>query len=198
MTCPDFEKKVYLYLSGELDASEKNEFESHLKECLTCEKEFKDIQQTWLAMEHLPENKPAPEIRQTILREAQKAVVKPSRFSGLSTWIDTWIIPRKWLWGLSTAAVAVTLVLFIIQPFGRKEQDQLVQADILSWDDDFFSQAELINSEIDRIESGQFMTTYTFMEEDLIGFEETLSPMSEDLNWIREQVENLMRTIYGI
>ncbi|MCJ7811769.1 zf-HC2 domain-containing protein, partial [bacterium] len=43
MTCSDFEKKVYLYLSGELDPSEKNDFKNHLKKCIVCEKEIEAL-----------------------------------------------------------------------------------------------------------------------------------------------------------
>ena len=66
MACPDFEKKVYLYLSGELNRSEKNVFKLHLKECAICEKEFNKIKETWSAMTQLPVEEPGPETRKTI------------------------------------------------------------------------------------------------------------------------------------
>jgi hypothetical protein len=198
MTCPDFENKVYLYLSGELNLTEKNDFKSHLKSCDSCEKEFKRIQETWLTFDQLPQENPNPEIRKVILKQARITTVKTSPLKRLAASFSEWIIPRKYVWGISTVAIAALLLFFIIQPFGQKREDQLIQTDLLSWEDDFFAQAELISSEIDRMQSGQFIATYNFAEEDPIEFEETLSPMSDDLNWIREQVENLMRTIYGI
>ncbi len=198
MTCPDFEKKVYLYLSGELNPEQNNDFKNHLKKCITCEKEFKNVKQIWLALDQLPQEKPNRETKKTILEHAKKNKVKFSYFKKLSVWINEWIVPKKWLWGLSTAAVSCLLILFFLRPFDQKEDNQNTQTPTFEWEDNFSSQAEWINSEIDRMESGQFLTTFTFMEDDQPQFEETLSPMSEDLNWIRDQVENLMRTIYGI
>ncbi|MBN2028857.1 zf-HC2 domain-containing protein [bacterium] len=198
MTCPDFENKVLLFLSGELSSSDKDNFKSHLKTCNACKKAFESIQQTWDALDRLPQEHPNPEIRKTILKQVQKAVVKTSLLTRLSIWIKKRIMPRKYVWGISTVAVTALLIFFITHPFDQKEPDQVVQTEAFEWEDDFFSQAEWINSEINRMESGQFVTTYTFMEDEPPEFQETLSPMSEDLNWIREQVENLMRTIYGI
>ncbi len=198
MTCSDFEKKVYLYLSGELNHSEKNVFKLHLKSCTTCQKVFKNVNDTWSAMIHLPVEKPSRETRKMIIEQAKEKKVRPSLPNRLSQWIEAWILPKKWLWGISTVAVALLLIFIITNPFDHRESDQPVQTQILDWEDDFFSQAEWINSEIDRMESGQFVTTYTFIEDEPPDFQETLSPLSEDLNWIREQMENLITTIYGI
>ena len=198
MTCSDFEKKVYLYLSGELDPSEKNDFKNHLKKCIVCEKEFKNVKQTWCALDQLPQEKPNRETKKTILEHAEKKRVKSSYFDKLSVWIDKWILSKKWLWGLSTVAVGCLLIFFLLRPFDQKKEDQIAQTPIFNWEDDFFSQAEWISSEIDRMESGQFLTSYSYVENEPQEFGETLSPMNEDLNWIREQVQNLMRTIYGI
>lgn len=198
MTCPDFENNVYLYLSGELTPSDRNDFKSHLKTCDACKRAFENVQQTWNALNRLPQENANPEIRKTILKQAQKAIVKTSPIERLSIWVRERIMPKKVIWGISTVAVTTLLIFFITYPFDQKEPDQVVQAEVFEWEDDFFSQAELINSEINRMESGQFVTTYTFMEDEPPEFQESLSPMSEDLNWIREQVENLMRTIYGI
>lgn len=198
MTCPDFENKVYLYLSGELDPSEKNDFKNHFKKCETCAKAFKSVQRTWFELNRLPLEKPDQDIKQTILEQSKKMEAKTFRLNRLSSWINEWIIPRKWLWGMSTVAVAVLLIFFITHPFGKNDMDKSLQEQGFEWEDDFLSQADWLDNEINRMESGQFLTGYISMEEEPSILKEPLSPMNEDLNWIREQVEDLIKTIYGI
>jgi hypothetical protein len=102
------------------------------------------------------------------------------------------------LWGLPTTAVVLLLWFLLIHPFDRTEFDQTIQKQIFEWEDDIIIQANWIDNEIDRIESGELLVSYFSREDESSEYGEALSPMSDDLNWIREKVEDLMTTMHEI
>ncbi|MFC5587451.1 DUF4179 domain-containing protein [Sporosarcina soli] len=51
MNCSDTQELLMDYLEGNLDKTARKEFELHLNECKSCEKELKDFQQTIIALE---------------------------------------------------------------------------------------------------------------------------------------------------
>ena len=68
----------------------------------------------------------------------------------------------------------------------------------LSWDDDFFAQADFIDQEIDRVQSGALLTNYFSSAEGQSESDLPDSFMSPDIDRIKDKVVDLARTIYGI
>lgn len=199
MSCPEFEKYGYLYLSGELSSSEYAAYEDHLKACPVCREEMEAVKQTLSLMEKLPSVRPGSETRRAVLQHARRErSASSSRKEKRKAWLFENLAGRRWAWGLSTAAVAVLLLLAVIRPFDRIRPDAAVPDDVLAWEDDFIASADWMDREINRVESGALLVDYTTHEEEGDASEAWLSPMSEDLDWIRGKVEDLVKTIYGI
>jgi anti-sigma factor RsiW len=198
MSCPEFEKYGFLYLSGELSPSEYAPYEDHLKTCALCREELEAARQTINLLDKLPSARPSSETRKAVLLHAhrKKTVSSPGKRS--MSWIFENLTGRRWALGLSTAAVAVILLLMVIRPFDWIRRDEVVSDDILAWEDDFIAAADWMESEIDRVESGALLADYTTHGEESEESDTWLSPMSEDIDWIRGKVEDLVKTIYGI
>ena len=198
MSCPEFESAGYLFLSGELTESERSAFEKHLKKCPSCQEELASMKKIWGFMEKLPQMSPSPGIRETILRDARRKKVGPSLLKRFRSWTDRSTLHRGLAWGLSTAVVALFIMIIVIRPFDRMQPGQKTMEEILAWDDDFKSEVDWMDQEIDRVESGSLLTNYVFSNDEVTESDDWLSPMSEDINWIRDKVEDLVKTIYGI
>ena len=198
MSCPEFENAGYLFLSGELSESEERAFKEHLKKCPACQEELASMKEIWGFMEKLPQMSPSPDIRESILRDARRKKVGPSLLERFRSWTDRWTLNRGLAWGLSTAVVALFIMIIFIRPFDRMQPDQKTMEEILAWDDNFNSEVDWMDQEIDRVESGSLLTNYVFSNDEVTESDDWLSPMSDDINWIRDKVEDLVKTIYGI
>ena len=198
MSCPEFESAGYLFLSGELTESGRRAFEKHLKKCPACQEELASMKEIWGFMEKLPQMNPSPGIRESILRDARRKKVGPSLLARFRSWTDGWARHRGLVWGLSTAVVALFIMIIFIRPFDRMQPGQKTMEEILAWNDDFKSEVDWMDQEIDRVESGSLLTNYVFSNDEVTESDDWLSPMSEDINWIRDKVEDLVKTIYGI
>ena len=102
------------------------------------------------------------------------------------------------VWGLSAAAVAVILILIITSPLNRNGLKSISAQSEFSWDDDFFVQADFIDREIDRVQSGALLTHYFSSGEDPSESDLLDSVLSPDIDRIKDKVVDLARTIYGI
>jgi len=199
MSCPEFERKGYLYFFKELSRSEREEFKSHLKGCPTCLEELERMKETWRLMERMEQESPTSETRGAILRQARRRNVRTSIGERLRSWVNWWEIHRGLSWGMSAAVVIVILLFVLVRPFERFRPGASIEEETYAWQDDFIAQADWMEQEIDRIESGNLLASYYPSEDDYSEFDEDfVSPLSEDLNRIRGEVENLMETIYGI
>ena len=199
MSCPEFKRKGYLYFFKELDRSERTEFKNHLRECPACREELQRVNETWRLMERMGQEGPRPTIRETILRQAIRKTVQTTIRERLRSWRDQRTPHRGIAWGLSATAVAVILVLLLIRPLGRLGSGGPIEEEIYEWQDDFIVQADWMEQEIDRVKSGKLLASYYSSEDEYSDLEEDLlSPLSKNLNRIRGEVENLMKTIYGI
>lgn len=194
MSCPEFKNRGLLYNSGELSPTERIAYEKHVKECQECRKELELIEETWNLMERLPFAEPSSEVRKIILRQARRS----SSWEKIRSWFITGLPRRRLAWGLSTAVVALFLIFMIIRPFGGIGPDEDTRESLLSWEDDFLAEADWIGSEIDRVEAGDLLVSYVSSDEEDLESEGWLSPMSQELDWIRGKVEDLVKTIYGI
>ena len=163
-----------------------------------CREELEAARQTISLMEKLPSARPSSETRKAVLLHARRKKTAPSPGKRPMSWIFENLAGRRWALGLSTAAVAVILLLLVIRPFDRIRRDTAVSDDILAWEDDFIAAADWMESEIDRVESGALLADYATHGEESDESDTWLSPMSEDIDWIRGKVEDLVKTIYGI
>ena len=167
MSCPEFEKYGFLYISGELSSSERTAYEGHLKTCSMCREEMEGAKQTLQLMERLPSARPSSRTRRAVLRHARREKAAPDSIAmQRMSWIFESLSGRRWAWGLSTAAVAIILLLAVIRPFDRIRPDATVPDDILAWEDDFIAAADWMEREIDRVESGALLADYTTHEEE--------------------------------
>lgn len=198
MSCPEFENRGLLYNSGELSTSERIAYEKHIKQCQECREELELIEETWNLMERLPFEKPCSEVLKVILRQARRKKTESSSWEKIRSWFITGLPHRGLAWGLSTAVVALFLIFVIIRPFGGVGPDEGAREDLLSWEDDFLAEADWIESEIDRVESGALLVSYVSSDDEDLESEGWLSPMSREIDWIRGKVEDLVKTIYGI
>ena len=199
MSCPEFERFGLLYLSGELASSDRSAYKGHVRVCPACREELEMVRETWALMEKVPSQRPSARVRKAILQQARRKKVKTSPLIKMRSWLFEPGPSRPLAWGLSTAVVALIVVMMFIRPFDRRGDDVMHSEELLlAWEDDFIAEVDWIENEIDRVESGSLLASYVSSEQDEIETEEWLSPMSEDLDWIREKVEDLVKDIYGI
>jgi len=195
MSCRKFEAKGYLYLSGELSRSERKAFKLHLKECEECRMHLADAKAIWKGVSDLPSEKPAPSVRKAVLERSRRHRPKTG-FSRFFEFVgDLLFFHPRVTYGIFIATASILLIL-VIQPMigTRSAFDEFT----LEWQDDFLAEADYLDKELDRLGSGVLLANYTIPESEIEDEEAWLSPMSQDLNWIRGRVENLVKTIYGI
>lgn len=199
-TCPEFKRFGFLYLSGELSPENQKDYKKHVSTCDICPEELASAKEIWANVASLPHAIPSDHVKKSIMSLACRNKKKSSISETLNRWIDE-ILPRRgWVWGLSTAAAVLLVMFILIRPFNifRSDGEGAVSEELLTWDDDFLSEADWLESELDRVESGSLLASYTTQEEETTESMEWLSPMSEDIDWIRGQVEDLVKSIYGI
>ncbi len=191
MSCPRFEKEGVLFLAGELNSDERNAFEKHLAECVDCRKMATEAKDMWRGIEKLPKVAPGKSVKKAILKASRRQREKVPL-------IERMFPNPRLIWGLSAAAVAIILIFIVVDPLNYVHLKPVVQQSDLSWDDDFFAQADFIDQEIDRVQSGVLLTNY-FSSAEISSESDLLdSFMSPDIDRIKEQVVDLARTIYGI
>ena len=199
MSCSEFKKKGYLYFFRELSKPERAIYRKHVKKCPDCREELEKLRATWHVMERAEHERPSPGIRETILEHARRKSARTSVGEKLRSWMGWWETHPSLSLGVSAAAVAVILLFVFVRPFERFRLDRPAQEAGYEWQDDFLAQADWMEQEINRIESGNLLASYYPSEDEYSEFnEDFVSPLSEDLNRIRGEVENLMEAIYGI
>jgi hypothetical protein len=191
MSCPRFEKEGYLFLSGELNPGEHRAFETHLQECAGCRQMLEEVKVSWRRIETLPKVAPGKSVKRAILKASRRPREKVSL-------IERMFPNPRLVWGLSAAAVAVILIFIVAGPLDHGRLEPVSQQSGLSWDDDFFAQADFIGREIDRVHSGALLTNYFSSEENPSESDMLDSILSPDLDRIKDEVVDLARTIYGI
>ena len=200
MSCQEFNKRGYLFLSGELSRKERYLFRRHLKKCQDCYKRFDDARKMWKLMGDLPGKEPSNDVRASIFDIARRNRPKLSHSDSFRYWILPVVQKRRITWGICMTAVAVIFILVIVKPFRSTGTTDSVTEEMLVWHDNFFAEADWIENEIDRVESGKLLATYALNtgDDDIFSTDDWLSPMSGDFEWIRGKVKELMKNIYGI
>jgi hypothetical protein len=191
MFCPRFEKEGYFFLAGELNPGEQKAFETHLAECDACRQMLKEVKTSWGQIEKLSKVKPGKSVRKAVLQAARRPREKVS-------FIERLFPNPRLVWGLSAAAVAVILILIVASPLNRNGLKSITTQSEFSWDDDFFAQADFIDREIDRVQSGALLTNYFSSTEGSSESDLLDSVLSPDIDRIKDKVIDLARTIYGI
>ena len=197
MSCRRFETTGYLYLSDELSSSERKAYKRHLKACPVCQQQLDEASTLWRHIADIPLERPDPSVRNAILDRARTSSKKKGIKRILDAVGDMFFFHPRMTYGISIAAATVVMFLVVVYPI-LDSRDDVLQALTMEWQDDFIAEADYLDKELDRLESGILLANYTEIESTDIEEDEWLSPMSQDLNWIRGKVEDLVRTIYGI
>jgi hypothetical protein len=114
MNCQRIQDSFLDYQSGSLPAHESMAVREHLKSCLTCQREWADLQQTVLTLDKLPEPQPSPRLRTNfyaMLDEAQSELDAPSPFALARSRIDSFfaaLLPSR-----PVLQFALTVVLLL-------------------------------------------------------------------------------------
>ncbi len=92
MNCQRIQDHFIDYQAGTLPAHEAAAVREHLKTCLTCQREWADLQQTLLTLDKLPAPEPSPRLRANfyaLLDEAQAEADAPSPFALARSRLDS-------------------------------------------------------------------------------------------------------------
>lgn len=92
MNCQRIQEHFIDYQSGTLPTHEAAAVRDHLKTCLTCQREWADLQQTLLTLDKLPEPEPSPRLRANfyaMLEDAQAEADAPSPFALARSRLDS-------------------------------------------------------------------------------------------------------------
>jgi len=101
MNCHRTQDSFIDYQSGTLPTHKNLAVREHLKTCLTCQRQWADLQQTLLALDKLPEPEPTPRLRANFyafLEDATLEHVAPSPFALARSRIDSFfaaILPSR-------------------------------------------------------------------------------------------------------
>jgi hypothetical protein len=196
MTCLEYEQKGLLYLSNELDETEKLVYENHLKQCSLCQQELNYARETLSILNKIPQEKPSPSNRNAILRQGK------SRFSrkSMNKVLDlSWLPSRGLSLGLSAAMAIIIIMFLIFRPLNQIGSPTLLSEDILSWQDGLMEEMELLNSEIDRLESGILISGLVSFEiQSVIDENNQTLDLKTNLNQIQGEVEDLLNSLYEL
>lgn len=198
MSCQEFKESGYLYLSNELSPEERACYEKHLRACIECRQALDDVRALWGHLEKLPEQGPSEAVRSRILAKARRSPQKQSLNRRIRAWTASIMLHPRLTWGISTAAVAVFLLWILVRPFGPGSGGIGQLDPHLAWQDDFMAEADWIDNELDRVESGVLLSNYSDFDAAGSESEDWISPLSQELDWIRDKVEYLMKSVYGI
>ena len=202
MPCPDYKGKEYLFLSREMNRYDRIRYLRHLKGCHHCKEALEQARVIWNQMENLTQHSPNPEIRKDIFNAARMRNLRVGVSKIEKTGLRQWMTNPRFSWGLATAFVVAFAMIITSYIFIRSRQpnhnELLVDENILTWQDDFLFEVEFLDTEISRVESGQLLATYFSEVEQTVEWEGQLSTMSEDFNWVRSEIDNLMENLFGI
>ncbi len=101
MNCQRIQDHFIDYQAGTLPTHEAATVRDHLKTCLTCQREWADLQQTLLTLDKLPTPEPSPRLRANfyaMLDEAQAEADAPSPFALARSRLDSFfaaLLPNR-------------------------------------------------------------------------------------------------------
>lgn len=193
MSCQNWIKQGYLYLADELNETDKKRFEKHLTECEFCQASLNENKILWDDLHTLKPIKPSRRLRHKISNYARDKNKKPAE-----SWIqkiEFFLLPRRPALVLSYAVMILVVGVVSFQSYKHLmlRNDSL---DHLAWDDDFFIEASLIDDGLESVEMGTVLNIPDKNTNE--NNESWLSPMSDDLVELRQSMQDVMTTLYGI
>ena len=195
MSCKNFKNKYYLYFSGELPVWQHFLFKRHLRRCKACSDEWFRIRITLNRLEKLPLLIPSGKTRDTILTQAGAMIPNVGeKRSDHSLSVNRLFKGKLAL--VFPGAIIVTAGLFLV--FKIVVVPKLIENNrkmVYQWNDNFLTETESINQEINRLESGELITgVYNGETTDLPAMEPDGS-LPEDILRIKNEIEALIYTM---
>jgi len=184
MRCEDFERDVFLFISGELSKYKSLKLKKHLENCERCAAFYKDAVDTFKQIEGDELYAPSEYIKKNIIDLAAKKRMIKSKDNLLNR-IDKIFVKHYFNPVFSYGGVAVILLLmvFSIFKFNLLSINKNVN---LKWDDNFMMQVLNIEQEVRNMENGEYdLALYDNLS---INPEETGSVFSEDFIDLRKKV----------
>ncbi len=195
MACEKFRTQGTLYLSGELRTLERIRYEKHLERCPECAEQLQQARAIWNLCSSLNLDVPESRTREGILRAAQRT--EPHKPAYRIPFDRKYFgrIERTVVWSLALAA-CFTAAFLIQQQISFR--NGLVSR--TAWNDLFYADADWIQNELKRIQSGSLLTYYSQSEAlyDVQSPEEAHSSLSEEFTQIRGDVDELENSLEGI
>lgn len=111
MKCKRVIRFIPEYLEGTLESSKVWEFESHLRSCDSCEKEFYVYQKTIQLSSSLPVEYPSEEVWDNFVPELLSKIEESSEKQTLP--LD-WQFIRKYAWQLAGAVISIAIIVAIV------------------------------------------------------------------------------------
>ena len=192
MSCEEFRDWGPLYVFQELDRHRRMVFEKHIRDCPDCRKDVEEIRAVWRTLDALPVESPSQEQNETVLRMAKRRNRSAPGRSGL-----------KWLWGNPRRTTAFAFaVLFLalgltgIRLIVSRGMERPYGSDVL-WGDTFFYRLDEIDRTISTVQSGE-LSVYAFSKQDRWADDEIPVADDTDLIVVKNELEQLQRSIVGI
>lgn len=200
MSCSEMNEWMVLALSGELSGKRMRRLKKHIHRCESCTEAWKELSVTWEAMRELPRDEPGPSVREDVLRHGTAdAKRRSAAISAGRRPIHFRPVPRL-VWAVSCSAAVIMLAVVLLRPVVVSRIGGVANGpSVYDWEDSFIQEADWIDQEIERVESGSLLPYYASGGLDVQeSGSEWLSPMSGELERIRSTVQDLIKSIYGI
>ena len=204
MSCTEFSQKGFLFIFNELSEHEADTFRQHLTHCESCRESFESARSIVDQLKNFPSKSPDASVRHHILAEARNAQIQISNKRKKDFWnliinrIKEMTTEHSHLmrWAFPTAALLVLMTIFLSRYIQPSQQLNLASYDS-EWQDHFFAEADYINGEITRVQSGELLVASLNMDEDDNEpiEENSISDNIDDLRSNLEEFESIYYTI---
>jgi len=203
MDCKEFNEKGYLFIYNELKKSEAEAFRRHLRHCEFCRESLDHVKIVLDQLDRLPEEAPDTVVRRHILEEARNAQIQIKTYPRQISWgrylnrlKELFYRPRSLHWALPAAALLVLLTVFVDRFIQTSQNMKMISSDS-EWQDHFFTEADWINGEIDRVESGELLIVTLNLEEENVDQteESSISDYIDDLRSYFDEIESVYYNI---
>lgn len=184
MKCRHATNRVYLYQANEMNWIKKIRFRIHLNHCNDCQTVLKNAQDMFSQLNQLETSQPNPDLIDNILRFSRNHEKRSGFWTKLFQTCQHVLRPKYLAWEVSLS-LAVVLILVFMQPLERQKRQSSLA---LAWNDNFYAEADYLVQAMNEVEGNQPVTSSDFVESTN---QDLLSPLTRDLQEIRETVENI-------
>lgn len=172
MSCDEFLGLGILYFYGELELTERKEFEKHLKECESCRNELEELGHVSRLYESLPVEEPSQVVLRTILERTKKKKFK-IRLPVIKIFQR---IPRTAFAGIGAVIIFAIIGYFISQR----------PTPYLEWESGMDSKIKIVEEKIYDLQEGPKI---------LEAVDEVLLSVEGKIAEIREKIKNLEKEL---